>query len=150
MMKQHNLVRSMMLGAALCMGSLTACSGTSGETATATEESAPALDPILASPQVGDLWSGELTHFSAANFNRDGGESMTAAYGMMRVVDVTDDKVTVITEQGAYPSSDPAVAELNSGSLSNVTWDESERIPVNRSELQQLVTDGKLKAWRRP
>lgn len=146
--------RAAMIGAAF---SLSACNmaGSSDSTATATEggetEEVAALDPILAQPRVGDLWSGELTSFSAASFGQSSSDgNMAAAYGMMRVVNVTDDKVTVITEQGAYPAAEPAVAELNSGSLDNVTWDESEQIPVTRSTLAQLVSEGKLRAWRRP
>lgn len=149
------IARSAMIGAAF---SLSACnmvgSTDKGATATATEESESeeaALDPILAEPRVGDLWSGELTAFSAASFGESSSNgNMDKAYGMMRVVNVTDDKVTIITEQGAYPAAEPAVAELNSGSLNNVTWDESEQIPVTRSTLQQMVSEGKLRAWRRP
>lgn len=144
-------VRIAMIGAAF---SLSACNmvGSTEKGATATEENGEAtLDPILAEPRVGDLWSGELTAFSAASFGQSSSSgNMESAYGMMRVVGVTDDKVTVITEQGAYPAAEPAIAELNSGSLDNVTWDESEQIPVSRSTLRQMVSEGKLRAWRRP
>jgi hypothetical protein len=114
-------------------------SGAAGETA------APALDPILANPAVGDLYSGELTHFSAADF-----EGMETAYGMMRVVAVSPTTVTVITETGAYPEQGPATAELNSGSLDNVTWDETERLDINRADLARLLSEGKIAAFRRP
>ncbi len=141
----------------LAAASLTACGG--ADTATKTGEGAAsstaapaagaqaaALDPVLANPAVGDLYSGELTHFSAASF----GEGAPAAYGMMRVVAVAADKVTVITETGAYPDQAQATAELNSGSLTNVTWDESERIDINRADFARLVAEGKLAAFRRP
>jgi hypothetical protein len=141
----------------MALASLSACGGADSATAGADSASAAgqaaggeataALDPVLANPQVGDLYSGELTHFSEAEF--DVGGSSTA-YGMMRVVAVSDANVTVITEMGAYPAQAPATAELNGSDMSNVTWDESERIDIPRANLASLLSEGKIAAFRRP
>jgi hypothetical protein len=122
-----------------------AAAGGAAAPAAAGGAAASALDPVLASPQVGDLYSGELTHFSEQEFGSGG-----TAYGMMRVVAVTDTAVTVITETGAYDNQAAATAELNSGSLSNVTWDESEPINITRADLASLQSSGKIAAFRRP
>ena len=41
-----------------------------------------------------------------------------------------------------------AVGELR-GDMAGITWDENERIPVNRSDFAQLVEDGKIAETRR-
>lgn len=113
-----------------------------------------ALDPILANPQVGDLYAAELTAFSAQNFgsatpadaNGNGGNGR--AYGLLRVVDVSPERVTVITETSAWENSRGAVNDLR-GDLANINWDEDERIPINRAELARLVADGKIIETRR-
>lgn len=116
---------------------------------------ARALDPILANPQVGDLYAGELTAFSAQNFGAarpadasGNGGNGEKAYGLLRVVEVSPDRVTVITETSAWENSRGAVNDLR-GDLANITWDEDERIPINRSELAQLVAEGKIIETRR-
>lgn len=118
--------------------------------APATQAAATTLDPILANPQVGDLYAAELTAFSNANFGsaQPAGANGEKAYGLLRVVDVSPERVTVITETSAYENSRGAVNDLR-GDLANITWDEQERIPINRSELAQLVTDGKIVETRR-
>jgi hypothetical protein len=142
--------------AAMAAASLTACG--SGDAPTTQAEAtvssggeasaAPAaanIDPVMANPQVGDLYSGELTAFSQAEF-----EGGAKTYGMMRVVAVDPAKVTVITENAGYPAQSPATDELNSGSLANVTWDENERIDIQRSDIPRLLNEGKIAAFRRP
>lgn len=111
---------------------------------------AASLDPLLASPQVGDIWAGELSAFSSADFTSGDAENKgdSKAYGLMRVVEVSDDRVTVITETGAWPQVRGAVGELR-GNMADITWDENERIPVNRSDFAQLVEDGKIAETRR-
>lgn len=113
-------------------------------------EAAASLDPLLASPQVGDIWAGELSAFSSYEFNSGDAETKgdSKAYGLMRVVEVSDDRVTIITETGAWPEVRGAVGELR-GNMAGITWDEDERIPVNRSEFAQLVEDGKIAETRR-
>jgi hypothetical protein len=149
MTKRTSTFRVAMLCGAIALTSLTACNN-SGTATAGSETAAAAIDPILANPQVGDLYSGELTAFSAANFGQSGSSTATKAYGMMRVVDVDESKVTVITEQGAWPTQAQATTELNSGSMSTITWDEQERIPITRAQFATLVSEGKLAAFRRP
>jgi hypothetical protein len=144
----------------LALASLTACGG-GGETATKGAEASgaaaggaaaggaaatAALDPVLANPQVGDLYSGELTHFSENDFGSGGG----SAYGMMRVVAVNATTVTVVTENAGYGDQAQATTELNSGSMANITWDESERIDIARADIGRLQSEGKIAAFRRP
>ena len=126
---------------------LTACGG-SGTTTEATAD-ADALNPILANPQVGDIYAAELTAFSAASFNTSG-DNTAKAYGLLRVVDVADDKVTVITETGAWPAPSPGPVNDMNGNFSDITWDESERIPIMRASFQQLLDDDKIIDVRRP
>lgn len=144
--------------AALALAGCDSGSGTAASGGTATAESgagesgdsASSLDPLLASPQVGDVWAGELTAFSSYDFSGGSSEmkSDSKAYGLMRVVEVSDDRVTIITETGAWPEVRGAVGELR-GDMAGITWDENERIPVNRSDFAQLVEDGKIAETRR-
>ena len=113
----------------------------------AASETASNLDPLLANPQVGDVWAADLTHFSAADFNRDGG-TQAEAYGQVRVVEVSPERVTVVTEDSAWPDQDGAKRELRDRSAV-IRWDESERIPVNRADFSQLVEDEKILETRR-
>lgn len=157
------------LGGALALALLSACNNTpaTGNAVLMSNSAAPAadkagaapaaqaaasdLDPILANPQVGDLYAAELTAFSAQNFGSAGpNESGNSekAYGLLRVVDVTPERVTVITETSAWPNSRGAVNDLR-GDLANITWDEQERIPINRAELARMVADGKIVETRR-
>lgn len=138
--------------ATACIATLSACGG-GGDTATTEtktgEAAAPALDPILANPQVGDLYAAELTHFSRANFNQaSSGGAQPVSYGLLKVVDVNPTQITVITEMGAWPQQDGALNDL-AGDHANISWDESERIPINRADLARLVADGKILRTRR-
>lgn len=138
---------------------LTACGGQNQEaaapaapaaqTASAAQAApaAAALDPILANPQVGDLYAAELSHFSAASFDKDN-QSSEKAFGLMKVVEVQDGKIIVITEDAAWPEARGAKNELH-GDLKTITWDENERIPVKRDELADLVAKGHILDWRR-
>lgn len=141
------------VGAAIAVATmplaLTACGG--GADGATAEAEAPALEPNLANPQVGDLWAAELTHFSEANFGGGSSSSgeMAQAYGLLKVVAVDANTVTVITEMGAWPAKEGAQRDL-AGNQSDITWDESERITVQRDQFAQLVTDGKIIETRRP
>ena len=125
-------------------GDASADAGGSSERAS---ETASNLDPLLANPQVGDVWAADLTHFSAADFNREGG-TQAEAFGQVKIVEVSDDRVTVVTEDSAWPDADGARRELRDRSAV-IRWDESERIPVNRAEFAQLVEDEKILETRR-
>ena len=146
-------LRATALIGALALTGLTGCDAltssapTAADSTTADAPAAPALDPILANPQVGDLYAAELSAFSQASFN-EGSDSMAKAYGMMKVVAVDDTNVTVITENAAWAESGGAIEELG-GDLATITWDESERIDIPRATLAQLVTDGKILRTRR-
>ncbi|MDC7807077.1 hypothetical protein PQS31_09615 [Luteimonas sp BLCC-B24] len=129
---------------------LAACSGQNvpaapGTDATAAEATA-ALDPVLAAPQVGDVYAAELTHFSGVDFS--GPATGEAAYGLMRVIAVDDERITLNTETGAWPKPRGAINELR-GDQAEINWDEDEKIEVYRRELPQLVADGRILEARR-
>lgn len=138
-----------LLGLAIA-AALAACSGQNapaapGTDATATEATA-ALDPVLAAPQVGDVYAAELTHFSGVDFAGPGtGE---AAYGLMRVIAVDDERITLNTETGAWPKPRGAINELR-GDQAEINWDEDEKIEVYRRELPELVAEGRILEARR-
>ena len=138
-----------LLGLAI-VAALAACSGQNtpaapGTDATATEATA-ALDPVLAAPQVGDVYAAELTHFSGVDFAGTGtGE---AAYGLMRVIAVDDERITLNTETGAWPKPRGAINELR-GDQAEINWDEDEKIEVYRRELPELVAEGRILEARR-
>lgn len=152
--------RNTALIGALALASLTGCDALTGgatadkgaeaPAADAAEPAAAAasdLDPILASPQVGDLWAADLTAFSGAEFKREG-VAVEHAYGLLKVIAVTDDRVTVITETGFWPNERGSINDLR-GDLDDITWDETEEIPVNRSELAEMLDDDKIIEVRR-
>lgn len=146
-------LRATALIGALALTGLTGCDAltsnapTAADGAAANAPAAAALDPILANPQVGDLYASELSAFSRVSVN-EGSDSMAKAYGMMKVVAVDDTNVTIITENAAWAESGGAVEELG-GDLATITWDDSERIDIPRATLSQLVTDGKILRTRR-
>ena len=108
-----------------------------------TAATAAGLDPILAEPKVGDLYAAKVSAFSKEGFEEHG-----VAYGQMKVVDVQADKIIVITEDAAWPEAAGAQKDLN-GDLSDITWDESERIEVKRADLPRMVADGRIVETRR-
>ncbi|MDQ8754901.1 hypothetical protein RCO27_01550 [Sphingosinicella sp. LHD-64] len=165
-------IRPALLGGAMALAMLSACNNapTAGNAvlmsnsaagadkagaAPAAQTAASDLDPVLANPQVGDLYAAELTAFSGANFGSarpadatGNGGNGEKAYGLLRVVDVAADRVTVITETSAYENSRGAVNDLR-GDLANITWDEQERIPINRADFARLVAEDKIIETRR-
>jgi len=102
------------------------------------------LDPIFANPQRGDLYAAELTYFSAANF----GQSDETAFGLMRVVAVQPDQITVITETNSWVKARGAINTLR-GNLAGIEWDEEEEIIIYRNELAHLVAEKKILDARR-
>ncbi|MDR1075123.1 MAG: hypothetical protein LBL59_02125 [Xanthomonadaceae bacterium] len=105
---------------------------------------------LLANPRVGDLYAAELTAFSGVNFNAgdEGQEQMNAAYGLLKVIKVDHDTVTVITEMSAWPNPQGARNDLR-GDLQDITWDQDEEIPLYRAELPSFHNDGKIVEARR-
>jgi len=102
------------------------------------------LDPIFADPQPGDLYAAELTYFSGYDFGQNG----NPAFGLMRVVQVHPDRITLNTEISAWPKPRGAINDLR-GELSDIEWDEDEKVEVYRKELPQLVADRKILDARR-
>lgn len=108
-----------------------------------------AMAPLLAAPQVGDLYAAEVTHFSGADFtSEDSGESTETAYGVMKVVGVTPDRITLFTENDL--SEKPQSARNDLYTLWQVSWDKNERVSIRRDKLTALVQDGKILEVRRP
>ena len=121
--------------------------GATGAVADAPADSAQAgLDPVLAEPQVGDVYAAELTHFSGVDFA--GPANDEAAFGLMRVIAVADDRITLNTETGAWPKARGAINELR-GDQAEINWDEEEKIEVYRRELPALVAEGRILEARR-
>lgn len=143
-----SLIGSTLAALTLATG-LAACSGQSASTPgsdTPQAASAAPLDPVLAAPQIGDVYAAELTHFSGVDFaGTDNGE---AAFGLMRVIAVDDERVTLNTENSAWPKARGAINELR-GDQADITWDEAEKIEIYRRELPQLVADGHILEARR-
>jgi hypothetical protein len=140
------LFRTFALGALAL--AVAACSAPQGAPAAGSSDAvatADALDPLFAEPRVGDLYAAELTHFSGATF---GDATDEAAYGLMRVIEVDDEKVTLNTETGAWPMPRGAINELR-GDQADIQWDEQEKVRIYRRELAQLVADRKILEARR-
>ena len=97
---------------------------------------------LLATPEVGDLYASELSHF--AEFDQDG-----RAYGLMKVVAVTDDAITVATDSTAWPAPSGAKNDLR-GDLSGVKWDMGGTIRIARDELPELYRQDRIFGVRRP
>ncbi len=153
-MKQRLLALALISVLAACGGQNNGAAPAAPSQPAAPEASAPAsqpaapaadaLDPILADPQVGDLYAAKLSDFSAAEF----GDNKEVSYGLMKVVRVQPDRIIVITEDAAWENPRGARNDLN-GDLADITWDESEQIPIKRADLAKLVADGSILETRR-
>lgn len=147
-MKQRLLALALISMLAACGGKDNgATAPTQQPAAESSSAQATALDPILAEPKTGDLYAAKLSAFSAAEFGGKNAEEQTS-YGLMMVVDVKPDRIMVITEDAAWPNPTGAKNDLN-GDLADITWDESERIPIKRADLAQLVAAGSILEVRR-
>jgi len=102
------------------------------------------LDAIFANPQWGDVYAAELTYFSADDFSLDG----DAAFGLMRIVAVHPDRITLNTETSAWPNARGAINDMR-GDMADIEWDEEEKIEIYRNELPQLVASKKIVDARR-
>ena len=108
-----------------------------------TATTAAGLDPILAEPKVGDLYAAKVSAFSKEGFEEHG-----VVYGLMKVVEVQPNHIIVITEDAGWETPKMAKQDLN-GDLSNINWDESERIQIKRADLSRMVLDGRIVETRR-
>ena len=148
-MKQRLLALALISVLAACGGQTNSSAPAQSAAASGAQPAAtaPALDSVLAEPKVGDLYAAKLSSFSDQGFGQNGKEQ-SVAYGLMKVVDVQADKIIVITEDAAWPEAAGAQKDLN-GDLSDITWDESERIEVKRADLPRMVADGRIVETRR-
>jgi len=104
------------------------------------------LEQIFAEPQFGDVYAAELTYFSAYDFGNT--DPNDARYGLMRIVAVHPDRITLNTETNAWPHPRGAINEMR-GDLAGIEWDEDEDIEIYRNELAHLVADKKILDARR-
>ncbi|WP_313341326.1 hypothetical protein [Stenotrophomonas sp.] len=116
---------------AVLLGSLslmTACSGGVGGVggAAATDETAQLNDP-----RVGDLYAAELSEL--AEFQVPGEK----AYGLLKVIKVEADTVTIVTDSSAWDDTISAKRELR-GDLKEVVWDTDDEIVLARSQLLDM------------
>ena len=82
-------------------------------------------------PTVGDLYAAVLSEF--AEFQQPGEK----AYGLLKVIKVEPDTVTVVTDSSAWDDEMSAKRELR-GDLKEVVWDMDDEIVVARSELAEM------------
>lgn len=99
---------------------LTACARGGGDKAAETND-----------PKVGDLYAAVLSEF--AEFQQPGEK----AYGLLKVIKVAPDTVTVVTDSSAWDDEMSAKRELR-GDLKEVVWDMDDEIVVARSELAEM------------
>jgi hypothetical protein len=98
---------------------------------------------LLESPRAGDLYAAELTYFSEASF-----EERPVVYGLMKVLAVEGEEITLITENAGSDSADVPTREIR-GDLAGIEFDESERIIISLQDLQNAQSLGKVFAVRR-
>jgi len=82
-------------------------------------------------PKVGDLYAAVFSEF--AEFQQPGEK----AYGLLKVIKVEPDTVTVVTDSSAWDDEMSAKRELR-GDLKEVVWDMDDEIVVARSELAEM------------
>ena len=145
-MKQRLLALALISVLAACDGHAPSASSSAPAQSTAasgTQSDAAGLDPVLADPKVGDLYAAKVSAFSKEGFEEHG-----VVYGLMKVVEVQPNHIIVITEDAGWETPKMAKKDLN-GDLSNINWDESERIQIKRADLSRMVLDGRIVETRR-
>jgi len=103
------------------------------------------LEALFADPHVGDIYAAELTYFSAYFGDEDPND---AHYGLMRIIAVHPDRITLNTEDEAGLNPRGAINDMR-GDLADVVWDEDENIEIYRNELSRLIADKKILDARR-
>ena len=126
-----------LLGATILLTGFTTNSGTDANLA------------LIAQPAVGDIYAADLHDFSATTFtDDDDGDPLPNAYGLMKVVEVDEDKVVVITEAAA--SAVKAISRQDIlGDLKDITFDEEERIDIVLPQLRKAYELGRIYEVRR-
>ena len=145
-MKQRLLALALISVLAACDGHAPSASSSAPAQSTAasgTQSDTAGLDPVLADPKVGDLYAAKVSAFSKEGFEEHG-----VVYGLMKVVEVQPNHIIVITEDAGWETPKMAKKDLN-GDLSNINWDESERIQIKRADLSRMVLDGRIVETRR-
>lgn len=145
-MKQRLLALALISVLAACDGHAPSASSSAPAQSTAasgTQSDTAGLDPVLADPKVGDLYAAKVSAFSKEGFEEHG-----VVYGLMKVVEVQPNHIIVITEDAGWETPKMAKQDLN-GDLSNINWDESERIQIKRADLSRMVLDGRIVETRR-
>lgn len=145
-MKQRLLALALISVLAACDGHAPSASSSAPAQSTAasgTQSDTAGLDPVLADPKVGDLYAAKVSAFSKEGFEEHG-----VVYGLMKVVEVQPNHIIVITEDAGWETPKMAKKDLN-GDLSNINWDESERIQIERVDLSRMVLDGRIVETRR-
>ena len=102
---------------------------------------------LIDKPEVGDIYAAELSEFSTG-FTDDKEQPLENAYGLMKVVAVDKDKVVVITEAAAAETKMISRQDIL-GDLSDITFDEEERIDIVLPQLRQAYESGKIYEVRR-
>lgn len=145
-MKQRLLALALIAVLAACDGHAPSASSSAPAQSTAasgTQSDTAGLDLVLADPKVGDLYAAKVSAFSKEGFEEHG-----VVYGLMKVVEVQPNHIIVITEDAGWETPKMAKKDLN-GDLSNINWDESERIQIERADLSRMVLDGRIVETRR-
>lgn len=98
---------------------------------------------LLQAPAVGDHYAAELTYFSDADFEQSG-----RAFGLMRVIAVEGDEITLVTENGGS-TDERAALEALAGGGGKASFDDNERIILRKSDLLDAYAAGKILGVRR-
>lgn len=105
--------------------------------------------PLIEAPAVGDLYAAQLSAFSDFEFSDGDDKPIDPAYGLMKVIEVDDEGVMVVTENAALGSPDVSRSDLR-GDMTDIEFDDSERIRISTADLRQAHSSGLIYAVRRP
>ncbi|PZQ33134.1 MAG: hypothetical protein DI562_02165 [Stenotrophomonas acidaminiphila] len=98
---------------------------------------------LLQAPAVGDHYAAELTYFSDADF-----EQVGRAFGLVKVITVDGDDVTLVTENGGSTDERAALEALAEGG-GKAGFDDNERIILRKGDLLDAYEAGKILGVRR-
>lgn len=106
---------------------------------------AQSTQELMLNPKVGDVYVGRVDEISSRLFGR----TKTTAYGLLKVTNVFDNRIIVITSQQAWSDSRAALEILNLN-MEDVAWDTTEEIELSREKLKELVEKNLLITIRQP